>query len=264
MGKLVTFWSPFTGQAKVTSSLCAIAGMFGLQYPEISVAVSHIKQNSMELEEKLDNRSGWEAKQELYKKAGIAALKLNYRHAMLTPEKIRRSAIPLRMRSLFLYPNTEQEMDSLTFRLLTEDLKKEYDAVFLDLESGKKDNSMLFLKAADFVVVVLPQSPVYWECFFKQEAECLEGKNFCILLGGYLENSRYKKNYYSGKKEFKEKGKLAGVIPINAGFLDAMSEGRTLDYFFRNQRVKKKEENYGFIVQTKKAAECIKKNIFLS
>ncbi len=265
MGKLVAFWSPFIGQAKVTSSLCAIAGGFGIQYPEISVAISHITSTSMDLEEKLDNRSGMEVRRELYSKTGISALKLNYRHAMLTSEKIRRSAIPLRMKSLFLYPNVEQESetDNLTFRLLTENLKQEYDVVFLDLESGKKERSLRFLKAADLVVVVMPQAPEYWD-FFEQEMELLEGVAFCTILGGHLEKSKYGKVYYSRKKDVKEKGKPVGEIPMNAGFMDAMSEGRTLDYFFRNQQIKKKEENYEFMAKTQKAAECIRKKLFLS
>ena len=53
-------------------------------------------------------------------------------------------------------------------------------------------------------------------------------------------------------------------IPLNAGYLDAMSEGRTLEFFLKNQWVEKKEENYEFIVQAKKAAECFQRKLFLS
>ena len=104
MGKLVVFWSPYAGQAKTTSSLCAIAGSFGLWYPELSIAVSHIKQETNDLERKLDERGEEEGKKELYKKTGITALKLNYRQAMLTSGKMKRSAIPLKMKCICLYP----------------------------------------------------------------------------------------------------------------------------------------------------------------
>lgn len=266
MGKLVAFWSPYIGQAKTTSSLCAIAGSFGIWYPELSIAVSHIKQNSVDLEEKLDARVEENKKMELYKKTGIAALKLYYRQAALTSEKIKRSALPLRMKSIFLYPYAEQEkeIEPLTYRLLTEELKGEFDVVFLDLENGQKKNSLLLLQAADFVVIVLPQGPSFWEALQLQTMDFLEGKKCCILLGGYLKDSKYSKNYYCKKKEWKGETGIAGVIPINNGFFDAMSEGQTCDFFYRNQLVRKKEENYEFIVQTKKAAEFIRKSIFIS
>ncbi len=263
MGKMITFWSPYIGQAKVTSSLCAVAGMFGMEYPELSIAISHIHRDSLALEEKLDSSTPVETRKELYKKTGISALKLNCRQAVLTSEKIRRSAVPLRMKSLYLYPYTEQEMDRLTYKLFTETLKNEFDIFFLDLENGKQELSLRFMKEADLVVVVLPQSPVYCKQFFEQE-EWLKEKEICVLFGGYLPKSKYSRNFCMRKTERKADGGWTGAIPINTGFFDAMTEGKTLDYFFRNQLVGKKEENYEFIVQAKKAAEGIRKKLFFS
>ncbi len=264
MGKLVTFWSPYQGCAKVTSSLCAVVGIFGIQYPELTVAVSHCKQNSMELEEKLDSYTTEKIRSELYQRTGIAALKLNCRQASLTSDKIRRSAITLGMKSIYLYPNAEQELDVLTFRLLTETLKKEFDITFLDVESGLKENSLNILKVSDLIVVVLPQSPEYWERFNRQELEILQRKKYGILFGGYIGNSKYSSKYYERKKDWKGYGEIFGAVPINTGFFDAMAEGKTLDYFFRNQWTGKKEENYEFIFETKKAVERIRKSLFLS
>ena len=68
MGKLVTFWSPFIGQAKVTSSMCAIVAAFAMQYPELEIALSHTQPESIELEERLDCRIGFTGKRELYEK----------------------------------------------------------------------------------------------------------------------------------------------------------------------------------------------------
>ena len=58
--------------------------------------------------------------------------------------------------------------------------------------------------------------------------------------------------------------KIIGVIPWNAGFFDAMAEGKTLDFFLRNQFTTKREENYEFILQAEKTATYIKKHILLS
>lgn len=269
MGKLVAFWSPYAGLAKVTSSLCAIVGAFGMQYPEYTVAISQIPTGFLGLECRLDhqlaNRQGEKKVREWYEKNGMAALALNYMQAVLTSEKIRRCAVPLMMKSLFLYPHGSKEImeDDMLSQLVGEYLKTEYDVVFLDLGNGHDDSTDVWIDMADYVVVILPQSPLYWKQFYSYELDFWKRKQFCILIGGYLEESKYSIGYYRKKREFRACGHLAGAIPMNAGFADAMSEGKTLDFFLRNQLAVKKEENYGFVVQTKKAADYIKKNIFV-
>ena len=109
MGKLVVFWSPFVGQSKVTSTMCAVAGAIGITYPNLELALTHAQMDSMELEERLDFRSGTSEKKELYEKTGIAALQLNYMQAALTSEKIRSCAIPLLMKSLYLFPGSGRQ-----------------------------------------------------------------------------------------------------------------------------------------------------------
>lgn len=263
MGKLIAFWSPYAGHAKVTSSLCAIAGALGMYYPELTVAVSHITGGILPLEERLDNWQWEMEKQEGYAKSGVNALALHYMQEMLTPEKIRRCAIPLLMKSLYLYPNEVQETDrdELTLLILTKHLKQGFDLVLLDAGSGYKQAILKVINAAEFVVVVLPPWPAYWEDFLRKESERLKGKRFCILLGGYVGASKYSVNCLGRKKEFS--GNLAGMIPMDTGFSDAMADGRTLEFFLKNQQTRKKEEHYEFIIQTKKATEYIKKNIFL-
>lgn len=266
MGKLITFWSPCIGQAKVTSTMCAIAGALGIQYPEMEIAISHTKPESMELEERLDCRSYRDGKKALYEKSGLQALALNYRQAVLTSEKIRRCAIPLLMKPLYLFPGLGKQnpLDDVVVQLLTDKLVKEFQAVFLDLESGWKEASMYYMEKADRTVIVLPQNPGCWERFFKENAEWLGKKERWIILGGCLEGSKYSPGYFAKKREFKTGGTFLGAIPVNAGYMDAMAEGRTLEFFFRNELSERHEENYEFITQAKKAAECFRKNIFLS
>ena len=178
MGKLITFWSPYPGQAKVTSTMCAVAGALGMQYPELEIALSHTNYASTELEERLEYRLTREEKKELYEKTGLSSLAINYMQAVLTPEKIRHCAIPLLMRSLYLFPGIGRKeiSEELLYQLLTEHLTEEFSAVFLDLGSGRKELSLRLMKAAEIAVVVLPQYPPCWEKFFSEEEEYLEGK----------------------------------------------------------------------------------------
>ena len=245
--------------------MCAVAGMFGAEYPEYSIAISHIGSDCMELGEKLDYRCGNTIKKEVYGKSGINSLKLNFRQGMLTTEKVRRSAIPLIMKSLFFYPNDEEvQNNELTNYILSKVIKNEFDAVFLDLKSGIAPCSRFWIEEADFVIVVLPQEPKVWESFELYEKEYLTGKNYFVLLGGYLEKSKFNRNRYLSRTWGKIQGKLIGIVLINTGFFDAMAEGRTLDFFYKNQKVRKKEENYEFIFQTKRVVRVLRKSIFLS
>jgi len=265
MGKLVAFWSPFVGKAKVTSSICVVAGVMAMEHPQMDIAICSTGTERPELEEKLDADYGLADRREVYKRTGLTALKTYCRQSRLTPEKIRRSAIPLKGNTLYLYPHVAQmEAEELTFCLITEALKNESDVLFLDVENGMRENSMRYLKKADLVVVVLPQDPVAWKQFIQMEQEAMEGVTYCVLLGGYLDKSRFNCTFFSRNKEVRIQGSFAGVIPMNTGLFDAMQEGRTLDYLYKNQKCRKKEGNYGFVVQTKQAAEFIKKALQLS
>lgn len=261
MGKLITFWSPFIGQAKVTSSMCAVVAAFAMQYPELELAVSHTQLESMELEERLDYRIGFTGKKELYEKTGMSALILQYMQVGLTSERIRRCAIPLLIKSIHLFSGTKKKesLDQIQYSILTEKLVQEFDITFLDLMSGENETSFQFMQAADMVVVVLPQRPSCWELFFKYGIEKLKNKEVYILIGGYLGISRYNETYFKRKREYRIKAKIIGTIPINIGFMDAMIEGRTLEFFLKNELVGKKEENYEFVEQTKRAAEQLNK-----
>ena len=261
MGKLVTFWSPFIGQAKVTSSMCAIVAGFAMQYPEMEFALSHTQPESMELEERLDCRIGFTGKKELYEKTGLSALALQYMQVGLTSERIRRCAIPLFMKSLYLFSGIgkKEPLDPVKYNILTEKIVQEFDITFLDLASGEKEDSFQFMKAADIVVVVLPQRPICLDIFFQQYIKRLEGKEICIVVGGYMSGSKYNEAYFKRKREYRAKGKWIGIVPVNIGFMDAMIEGRTLEFFLKNEWIGKREKNYEFMEQTKRTAEQLNK-----
>lgn len=265
MGKLITFWSPYQGKAKVTSSMCAVAGMLGILYPECEIAISHTSHGSVCLEEKLDSGIQAENKKSLYERMGITALTLNGMQAALTPEKIKRCAVPLFVKSLYLYPAAGADYSKdVVFSILTECIRQEFAAVFLDLETGWNEVSLRYMRASDFIMIVLPQEPECMEVMWSEKMELLEQIPKACLIGGYLENSRYSLNYFIRKSDGRSKGRFVGAVPMNVAFLDSMIRGKTLEFLLRNLLARKKEENYEFIVQTKKAAEYIKRTVIVS
>lgn len=264
MGKLVAFWSPYGGVAKVTSSLCAIAGSFGIQYPEMDVAICSALSDSFGPEEYLIECRSAEFFREVYKRAGIEDLKLHFRQEALSSEIIRRSAVSLKMKSLFLYPDSyaENTLDDIRFQLLTKTLKEEFSLVFLDVGNKDKKQRMRFLESADLIVVVLPQARRYREDFFTNKKILFGKKQFCILQSGYLGKYRTGETWYF-REVRQDSDEMVGYIPMNTDFFYALEQGKTLEYFYRNQFAGKKEDNYEFIIQTKKAAERISKKLFL-
>lgn len=263
MGKLVSFWSPYAGHGKATSSLCSIIGGFVLQYPEVSLAVSHMKKDSIALLGKLDSKAVVWKEKGLLDGFGMEALKMYSRQRALSLDSVRRCGLPLYDKTVLFYPNFtgHEPDDAVTFQILTEQLKKEFQLVFFDLESGNKDVALQYMQVSDYVVIVLPQDPLYAESFLKEDQN-MNNINYGIIFGGCFRNSKYSSTYYRRKYEKRMNSRILGEILWNADFFDAMSAGKTLDFFQRNNTPVKNEENYEFIVQTKKAAERINKILF--
>jgi len=266
MGKLVTFWSPFIGHGMTTSSLCAITGGFLLQFPEWNIAISYTQKESHDLLGKLDNRCGLQSKKELYENVGLNAMKLYVRQMELTNEIIWRCGLPLDVKTINLYPNTCNSSgdETLLYQLLTKQLKQAFDVVFLDLGTGNRKDAVMYMSEADMAIILLPQEPSYVERFIREEEQYLEQAKYGIVFGGSLIGSKYNCSYYMKRGEKIRNSRILGEIYRNADFFDAMCDGKTIDFFLRNQLVAKKEENYEFIFQAKKTAKCIGKKIISS
>ena len=266
MGKLVSFWSPYAGHGKVTSSLCAVLGGFMLRYPELSMAVSYIQKESVTLLKKLDNDAAFWNDKGWLDMFGVDTLKMYERQNTVRLDSIRRCGLSISGKKLYFYPNSSwnEKEDTLTFKILTEQLKKEFDIVFLDLESGKKSKSLQYMAESDYVVIVLPQDPMYVDIFWQEQEAYLRDTNYGIVFGGCFLKSQYRSIYYKRLYGKKMNNKILGEIPWNADFFNAMSVGKTMDFFFRNYAPVKKEENYEFIMQVKKTTERLQKNIICS
>lgn len=265
MGKLVCFWSPYAGHGKSTSSLCAVLGGFVLQYPELTMAVSYTQKEEESLISKLDGKvAGWNDNGWL-DSFGIGALRMYSRQNTFSTEHIRHCGLCVSNQNLYFYPNASLggTDDKATFELMTKHLPKAFDIVFLDLKSGDKEMALQYMKAADYVVMVLPQEPLYAEKILQKNSDFFEETDYGIIFGGCISGSQYRSSFYKRRYGKKAEEKILGEILWNADYFEAMSAGKTLDFFFRNRMPVKKEENYEFISQVKKTAERIRKKLIL-
>lgn len=266
MGNLITFWSPYAGHGKVTASLCAVIGGLILQYPELSLAVSHAKNEAIPLLRKINSNAlifednGW------LTSFGIDTLKMYTGQKKLSSETIRRCGLPLWGQTVYFYPNNERNRkeEDMAVQILTETLKEEFDVVCLDLGSGKNEEVFRYMKASDFVIVVLPQEPFYVERFLREDADFINTIDYGIVFGGCFQKSKYKSVYYKKIYGKKINEIFLGQILLNCDFFNAMSEGKALDFFFRNSVPVKNEENYEFVIQVKKTAEHIRNKVICS
>jgi len=265
LGKLITFWSPVCGQAKVTSTMCAIVSALGLWHPKLEIAIAHTGEGNMNLEDGMDMKIEVRRKKDFYERTGLSALILNYKQGDLSSEKIRRCAVPLLLGNVVLFPGLGEEfllvqggdLTELRFHILTEKVTKEFEMTCLDLQNGWSEISFRYMQAADLNVIVLPQVPQVWELYLKEYQEKLEGKNVYFVFGGYAKSSRY--GNWQLKRSIRRAGEHVGSVPWNVGFMDAMSEGRIMEFFMRNRVTIKREENYEFMEQTKRTAEKVRK-----
>lgn len=280
MGKTIVFWSPKSGHSGVTACVCAVAAALTTGKEARLAAVAHTSLSKYELEERLDCHIE-ERRGELYERMGLAALMLHLKKEELKEEAIRHCGILLSGSTLELFPGggkslfalQEKEREEILLALLLEKLPMAYDCLLVDLMPGSNQLSMDAIEKAYITVIVLPQDPKLWKKFFSDEFWKLKAKNVFFLLGGALMDAKY------GIREFlKVAGNVAdrgrvGMIPRNTEYLEAMAEGRVIEFFLKNERGRKGEGNAAFVEQTRRTARSLlgladragrKKKIFLS
>ena len=263
MGKLVVFWSPWHGQAKVTASMCAV----GLQCNRLrndKVVMTHSQFDMSDLEGMFGRMDKYR-RSLLYDNSGLSAAVLRFKQARLTEDAIEQCMIPVTSTGLYLLPGTQQnsgmvkESDTtdIVYTLLARDIPKYYDWTLVDTLSGMNTLSMNLIDAADVVVVTLSQNVATWEGFFDSVTPLLSKENVFFLLGGYNPDSNYNmKSFIHMNREYVTEANV-GVVPYNVGYMDAISAGTVVRFFYSNEYATKKEENYYFIEETRRTADKI-------
>lgn len=280
MGKTVVFWSPKKGHSGATACVCAMAAALATGREARQVAVAHTSLSSWELEERLDYRME-ERQGGLYERTGLSALMLRFKREELREETIRHCGILLPGSLLDLFPGggrsmaalQEQEKTELMLALLLEKLPMAYDMALIDLESGSSVLSFESMKRADMTVIVLPQERNVWKRFFDKEFQKLEARKVFFLLGGMLEDAKYGVGEFLRIAGGAAKKERVGIVPRNAEYLEAMTDGRVIEFFLKNECGRRRETNAAFMEQTRRAAHRLceytdgtggKKKIFLS
>ncbi len=264
MGKLVVFWSPWHGQAKVTANMSAVACLLNHDLDE-RVIMSHSQFNMADLEGMFNFRMEQERRKTIYENAGLSALILRVKQSWLTEEVVGECLMPVASTTgLYLLPGTEEHVDvlkesdteELVWALLGRDIKKYYEWIFVDAGAGNNPLSMRLLESADVAVINLSQNIATWDRFMKDYPELAMKKNAIFVVGGYDDDSKYNRRNLVRMYENLSANNV-GVVPYNTGYMDAISEGAVAKYLFANEGVKKGEENYEFITECRAISNMI-------
>jgi CO dehydrogenase nickel-insertion accessory protein CooC1 len=195
----------------------------------------------------------------VYMDMGLDGLTSIIKLRAIDKSTIENYSIPLLNKYLTLVPGTTggnkktfiDDMGKTATRLLIE-MNKYYEMVFVDVNSGSDEVSRLILDIADIIVVNLCQNKSVLDNYMK--SWLMMNRKVMYLFGNYDRNSTY--NLHNLRMLYKPFSKgCTAVIPYNAGFMDAQSDGCVIKYMKKNMAVIKNDSNNYFIDSVKDAAE---------
>lgn len=253
---LVAFWGPYHGQVGTTSNVVCASTMIGLEY-EIKTLIAHTHYKKSRLESSFIKE---EEKLALldFQDTGIDALERLARSNHLTRDNIfYYTHALLGEHRLDMLNGTSKPTEEIYENIndvipqIIETAKSYYDLTLVDINSGSRNVlSKKVLSLADLIVVNLNQNLSLLEEYFNGHdiPEELRDKKTIFVLGQYDQNSKYTVRNIT--KRFAIKDKIY-VIPHNTEFMDACNDKDVLEYFKRNQRLRKDHNNYYFIQEVR-------------
>lgn len=256
---VIANYSPQHGQTGATSNMLAIILVLILKFNlNILAMQSHFKMNNLEA-------SLWREPKQIkitdpFDDYGMDSLIRNRKMAQMDKKMLEYSCHTLMDGKLHLLPGTRKvseevyERESGILLDIMEMARKQYDHVFIDVNSGDKEITNRILEEADLVLVNLCQNPQVLDNYFSNPKEIDSKKLF--LIGNYdsrcrcnLQNMRY--NYPELEK------KITLPIEYCVGYKDAIFDSETIRFFKRNLDANQKSKNYRFMKNVTDAAERI-------
>lgn len=253
----IIFWSPLPGQAGTTSNILAVSLYAGLLYKkQILLTQTHFNYSNLEAPLVGSNLKVKETS-EYFMDVGLDALIRNFKAAKLDNDIIDNCCISLPNTRLSLLPGTskinresfEYELNSVILNLLRV-IEKSGHFIFADVSSGDNPISMKIINASDLVVINLSQNISVMDDLFKKYNQLIPKKVF-YLIGNYDKNSKY--NINNIRRRYRKYINIynSGVIPYHTKYLDALCDGRVIEFLMENLNCAKKDENWYFINQIK-------------
>ncbi len=253
---IIAFWSPVPGQSGTTSNMLAAAVMSAMILKKRTFLLqSHLSDRGLE-----KALLGKEADGEMFENIGLDSLSRNIKVSELNEEVIHASSLSLYNNRLHLLPGTAKENKNLFEEDMTaalpailKSVNKVYELLFIDTVPGPDKISKKIKEEADLIVVTFPQNKNIIDNYFSRYHH--PEQKTVYLIGNYNRNSRY--NRINLERSYHSLKNKTAVIPYNAEYMDAMTDGRTIPYIVKNMVNCKGESNQYFIKKIKKAVDLI-------
>ena len=250
----IVFWAPVHGQTGQSSNMLALALMLALRKKR-RLLITQTQFQMNDLEDAVVGRTVAKGMRDrFYQGMGIDAVNRCIKRKQMEKEDLDNCCIQiLPGGELMLLPGArsgnyeihyETLQDSLLFLLRQAELY--FDALLIDVNPGADGISRMLMQEADVVVVNLSQNMGVLDSFFWNFPKELSGKKVFYLFGAYLADSCY--NLHNLRFRYsKIKRDNSGAVPMNVRFRDAVSGGKTVDFFESNIECEPGDGNYGFM-----------------
>lgn len=234
----IAYWSNFHGQTGTTSNAIATAVNLAMKY-NVKVLLSSIQYEKSNMDNAFFN------KEELSEReSGLDAIERVARTKDLDRNNFSVYTTSLIENRLDLITSSSRVSYEL-FKKINDSIKdilysanKAYDFVFIDVNSGMKDEvTKTVLKESDIIVVNLSQNEKVIGDFFtkdKQELEELTSGKKIINIGNYDFKSKCSKKYIS--KVYKCNDEIF-CTPYVTDFKDAINNHKAINYFMVNRNM---------------------------
>lgn len=263
----IAFWSNGRGRSCVTSNLACISVLSALNCPKERAILFENHKNIINLESTLFNYYSQNQVKESFQyqvgKGLERILHLLEQGEEMTEEHLYCLTKDYLGQRLFYLPmddrcaeNLEYYLDKEAIRAM-EYLEQYSDYVFVDTASAPLGSSRKILQQSDFVVVNLYQNQQLLDHFFRNYSAIQERAFY--LIGNYDEDSQLTRGEIM--KRYQIPGCQIGVIPHNANFSDAISDGNLIPFLLKNYTCDDRSQNYKFMKLAKEAVDLMRSYI---
>lgn len=263
----VAFWSNGRGRSCVTSNLACLSVLSVLGCPNERTIIFENHRNIINLGSTLfDYYSDREIREnyQYHVDCGLdRVLRMLEQGKEMTEEHLYCLAKDYLGKRLFYLPTEEKSAENLEYYLEREAVRAMFcmeqhsDMVLVDTTAAPLASSRRILQQTDMVVVNLSQNQQMLDHFFRNY-KSIQKRAF-YLIGNYDTNSELTRDEIM--KRYHIPASRMGVIPHNANFSDAISNGRLIPFILKNYQCDSDNENYEFMVSAKEAVELFRHQI---
>ncbi|MEG2110045.1 MAG: hypothetical protein RRY19_09690 [Clostridium sp.] len=255
---IVSFVSESMGQTGVTSNVAAAAITMALQYA-IKIVAMDTQLNFSRLEKVLLEKDFVDHELKSISNVNIDTFLRELQYG--AGEKAQDFTINILNGRLDLLPSTRQSNEEIFVNaisdkvgVLADSINKYYDIALLDLHHTDLMYQKYLLDRSDVIVVNINQNvEVLEKTFNSPKLKEYEGK-IIYVIGNYVEKSKY--NVKNIKRRYGVKNVIA-TVPHNIQFMDSCNDSKAIDFFLKNIKAAKKDENYFFMEQVSNLVKAI-------